>query len=202
MGAVSPIRRMADLLTRRRSSGAHQVNTNGSRLATTTTAWPQQQPRHLPAAQAPPDHHRGAGFMIKDCFSPHPADSKPCSPVLGHHKLQSGSCAIHGLQRLSVTKVSTAVQTLQPGSLAMSPGSPPPPPSGFDTIDEECVSPSSCESPPASMTTSMHMHHMHHIHAAQKNKMRCINPNHFHHHHHHHDPPTLPITLTHNPIEV
>lgn len=82
---------------------------------------------------------------------------------------------------------------------------------GFDAIDEEeCLGSPGCsegtESPLTWQTSDLHHHVLHHdaVKKAEKSTswMRCINPNHFHHHHHHHEPPTLPITLTHNPIEA
>jgi hypothetical protein len=172
-------------------------------------------------------HHRG-GF-IKDCLSPNggqpTASSNECSPVLGHKN--GKACAIHGgglrpqtLQQPA--KVSQSCQTIH---------APPPgfdvedddclSPSSLQnyTPDDQCIeSPPSSEQqqwPPRTVAGSDLHHHVHHMHddvppgpapprpssRTSTSWMRCINPNHFHHHHHHHDPPTLPITLTHNPIE-
>lgn len=168
----SPIRRMTELLSRRRSSSSHHtashphVNANG-RLAPNFLLPPE-----------PSNHHRSlsSGNFIKDCLSPQPpppmlpppipAESSGTeSPVLGHK-----SCAIHGIRvlgggmdrgpppNLVPCKVSTAVQTCQP--LPDTP--PPPPPTGFEAV-EDCLSASStaCSPPSTSWRTSDLHHHVH-----------------------------------------
>jgi len=236
---ASPIRRMTEMLTKHTSNRPRRdhANSNG-RLASGTGNYLLQRcateavgSRGAEAVEAPGHiHHRrcsSSGGFIKDCLtSPQQIDSNTCSPVLGHKN--HSSCAIHGgyshQHRISLppNKVSTAVQTVPaaqlPGSTTSQlPKTPPPPrpPSGFDVIDEECMSPSSaCEgeaadSPQSTSWRASDLHHHLHHHQADSSEsdskkpwMRCINPNHFHHHHHHHDPATtLPITLTHNPVE-
>ena len=218
---------MADLLGTRKNSSPYQLaaanpihSTSNGRLAPNFLVHPPDSNRgsFMMDCLSPNGRHNAAN------------GGEECSPVLGH-KTAPNSCAIHGgNSRLLSSKVSIACQTVSPPSPAMPVHLTPPAGFDVDD-ECISPSSDNCDSPMTSWrgtAVDLH-HHVHHIQPSHSKKasnnpqvinpedkktlhflisfsalqqwMRCINPNHFHHHHHHHDPPTLPITLTHNPIE-